>query len=174
MFAFPRAARAQVFTFSADLRAKNTMLFILITEHQLATLLWSSQHRGVPAHLLECEQFVAFEGQEWFCAKDFRSSLKSWCPHHQKFSISAKRSGGSIFCLISANCLSSQRAKRVGPKGLRAESARAVTGRLCPHSGEREDFLMGQLNFFQKTTVTPERKVEKLFPIWEINRHAEG
>ena len=24
---------------------------------------------------------------------------------------------------------------RVGPKGLRAESARAVTGRRCPHSG---------------------------------------
>ena len=31
--------------------------------------------------------------------------------------------------------LSSPRAKRVGPKGLRAESARAVTGRRCPHSG---------------------------------------
>ena len=26
-------------------------------------------------------------------------------------------------------------------KGLRAESARAVTGRRCPHSGEGEDFL---------------------------------
>ena len=25
-----------------------------------------------------------------------------------------------------------------GPKGLRAESARAVTGRQCPHSGEGE------------------------------------
>ena len=33
--------------------------------------------RGLPAHLLGYEQFVAFEGQEWFCAKDFRSSLKS-------------------------------------------------------------------------------------------------
>ena len=31
--------------------------------------------------------------------------------------------------------LSSPRAKRAGPKGLRAESARAVTGRRCPHSG---------------------------------------
>ena len=30
---------------------------------------------------------------------------------------------------------SSPRAKRAGPKGLRAESARAVTGRRCPHSG---------------------------------------
>ena len=55
-----------------------------------------------------------------------------------------------------------------------AESARAVTGRRCPHSGEGEDFLMGQLNFFTKTAVTPERKVEKLIPRWEINRHAKG
>ena len=46
------------------------------------------------------------------------------------------------------------------PKGLRAESARAVTGRRCPYSGEGEDFLMGQLNFFTKTAVTPERKVK--------------
>ena len=38
----------------------------------------------------------------------------------------------------------------------RAESARAVTGRRCPHSEEGEDFLMGQLNFFTKTAVTPE------------------
>ena len=70
--------------------------------------------------------------------------------------------------------LSSPLAKRAGPKGLRAESARAVTGRQCPHSGEGEDFLMGQLNFFTKTAVTPERKVEKSIPRWEINRHAEG
>ena len=55
--------------------------------------------------------------------------------------------------------------------GLRAG---AVTGRRCPHSEEGEDFLMGQLNFFTKTAVTPERKVEKSIPRWEINRHAEG
>ena len=60
--------------------------------------------------------------------------------------------------------LSSPHAKRAGPKGLRAESARAVTGRRCPHSGEGEDFLTGQLNFFTETAVTPERKVEKSFP----------
>ena len=59
-------------------------------------------------------------------------------------------------------------------KGLRAESARAVTSRRCPHSGEGEDFLMGQLSLFTKTAVTPERKVKKLIPRWEINRHAEG
>ena len=70
--------------------------------------------------------------------------------------------------------LSSPHAKRAGPKGLRAESARAFSGRRCPHSGRGEDFLTGQLNFFTETAVTPERKVEKSFPRWEINRHAEG
>ena len=60
------------------------------------------------------------------------------------------------------------------PKGLRAESARAVTGRRCPHSGEGEDFLRGQPDFFTETAVTPERKVEKSLPRWEINRHVEG
>ena len=30
---------------------------------------------------------------------------------------------------------------------LRAESARAVTGRQCPHSGRGEDFLTGQPDF---------------------------
>ena len=58
--------------------------------------------------------------------------------------------------------------------GPRAESAGAVTGRRCPHSGEGEDFLMGQLNFFTKTAVTPERKAEKSIPRWDINCHAEG
>ena len=70
--------------------------------------------------------------------------------------------------------LSSTRAKRVGPKGLRAESATAFTGRLCPHSGKGADFLSRQPNFFTETALTPERKVEKLFPRSEINRHAEG
>ena len=57
---------------------------------------------------------------------------------------------------------------------LRAESARAVTGRRCPHSGRGEDFLSRQPDFFTETAVTPERKVEKSFPRWEINRHVEG
>ena len=30
--------------------------------------------------------------------------------------------------------------KRAGPKGVRAESARAVTGRRCPHSGKGKTF----------------------------------
>ena len=58
--------------------------------------------------------------------------------------------------------------------GLHAESARAFTGRRNSHSGRGEDFLTGQLNFFTETVVTPERKVEKSFPRWEINCHAEG
>ena len=70
--------------------------------------------------------------------------------------------------------LSSPRAKSVGPKGLRAGSARAVTGRQCLHSGKGEDFLTGQPDFFTETAVTPERKVEKWFPRSEINCHAEG
>ena len=57
---------------------------------------------------------------------------------------------------------------------LRAESARAVTGRQCPHSGRGEDFLSRQPDFFTETAVTPDRKVEKSFPRWEINRHVKG
>ena len=56
----------------------------------------------------------------------------------------------------------------------RAESARAFTGRRNSHSGRGKDFLTGQPDFFTETAVTPERKVEKWFPRWEINRHAEG
>ena len=56
----------------------------------------------------------------------------------------------------------------------RAESARAFTGRWCPHSGRGEDFLTGQPDFFTETAVTPERKVEKSFPRWEINRRVES
>ena len=56
----------------------------------------------------------------------------------------------------------------------RAESARAFTGRRNSYSGRGEDFLSRQPNFFTETAVTPERKVEKWFPKWEINRHAEG
>ena len=63
--------------------------------------------------------------------------------------------------------LSSPHAKRAGPKGLRAESARAVTGRRCPHSGKGEDFLTGQLNFFTETAVTSEQKVD----FWTKNRN---
>jgi len=53
-------------------------------------------------------------------------------------------------------------------------SLMSYTARARAHSGEGEDFLMGQLIFFTKTALTPERKVEKSIPRWEINRHAEG
>ena len=59
-------------------------------------------------------------------------------------------------------------------KPARAESARAFTGRRCPHSGKGEDFLTGKPDFFTETAVTPKRKVEKSFPRWEFSRHAEG
>ena len=43
-----------------------------------------------------------------------------------------------------------------------------------PTGGRGEDFLSRQPDFFTETAVTPERKVEKSFPRWEINRHVEG
>ena len=49
--------------------------------------------------------------------------------------------------------------KRAGPKGPCAESARAVTGRRCPHSGVGEDFLGHRPSPLTKTGVTRERKV---------------
>ena len=63
---------------------------------------------------------------------------------------------------------------KTSSKGLRAESARAFTGRRCPHSGKGEDFLSRQPDFFTETAVTLERKVEKSFPRWEMNGHSEG
>ena len=59
-------------------------------------------------------------------------------------------------------------------KGLRAESARAFTGRRNSYSGRGEGFLSRKPNFFTETAVTPEQKVEKLFPRLDINRHAKG
>ena len=59
-------------------------------------------------------------------------------------------------------------------QGLRAESARAVTGRRRSHTGEGEDFLSRQPDFFTETAVTPERKVEKSIPRWEMNGLSEG
>ena len=43
-----------------------------------------------------------------------------------------------------------------------------------PTGGRGGDFLSRQPDFFTETAVTPERKVEKSFPRWEINRHVEG
>ena len=71
--------------------------------------------------------------------------------------------------VVLGGTLSGPRAKRAGPV-----TGRAVTGRQCPHSGKGEDFLTGQPDFFTETAVTPEQKVEKSFPRWEINHHAKG
>ena len=43
-----------------------------------------------------------------------------------------------------------------------------------PTGGRGEDFLSRRPDFFTETAVTSERKVEKSFPRWEINRHIEG
>ena len=42
-----------------------------------------------------------------------------------------------------------------------AESARAVTGRRCPHSGVGEDFLARRTGPLTKTGVTRKQKVSK-------------
>ena len=58
------------------------------------------------------------------------------------------------------------------------QPAREALGLLLadgtPTGGRGEDFLSRQPDFFTETAVTPERKVEKSFPRWEINRHVEG
>ena len=61
--------------------------------------------------------------------------------------------------------------KLMAPYQARAQSARAFTGRRNSHSGRGEDFLRGKPIFFTETAVTPDQKVEKSFPRWEINRH---
>ena len=45
----------------------------------------------------------------------------------------------------------------------------AGTAGLVRQSGEA-----GHMEGLEESAVTPERKVEKWFPRWEINRHAEG
>ena len=76
--------------------------------------------------------------------------------------------------LTATQCqLSSPRAKRAGPKGLRAESARAVTGRQCPHSGVGEDFLARWPVFFMKRAVSRKPKVKKLIRRCQIDCLAE-
>ena len=69
----------------------------------------------------------------------------------------------NICCIIPYSNRYEETPYLSSPKGLRAESARAVTGRRCPHSGKGEAFLTGQPDFFTETAVTPERKVEKSF-----------
>ena len=56
----------------------------------------------------------------------------------------------------------------------RAESARAVTGRRCPHSGEGEEFLPRQMVPLTKTVVTQKRNAKKSVRRCQNDRNAEG
>ena len=64
------------------------------------------------------------------------------------------------------------RARSARARALRALGLLLADG--TPTGGRGEDFLTGQPDFFTETAVTPERKGEKWFPRWEINRHAKG
>ena len=50
------------------------------------------------------------------------------------------------------------------PKGLRDESARAVTGRRRPHSGEGEDFLTGRPDFFYENCCNSGMESQNIDP----------
>ena len=60
----------------------------------------------------------------------------------------------------------------IQPAALRALGLLLADG--TPTGGRGEDFLSRQPDFFPETAVTPDRRVEKSFPRWEINRHVEG
>ena len=74
---------------------------------------------------------------------------------------------------IDLSLLSSPRAKHAGPKGLHAESARAVTGRQCPHSGEGEDF---DQNLGHMAKIGPNEKVVApgILVICNVDRNREN
>ena len=61
-----------------------------------------------------------------------------------------------------SNLLSSAHARSAGPKGLRAESARAFTGRWNSRSGRGEDFLSRQPNFFYGNSCNSRTKSRKI------------
>ena len=57
----------------------------------------------------------------------------------------------------------------------RAESASAVTGRLCPHSGEGKDFLTHQPGFFfYKNGCSSGTESRKWLLRWEMNDLSKG
>ena len=57
----------------------------------------------------------------------------------------------------------------------RAESASAVTGRRCPHSGEGEDFLTHQPGFFfYKNGCSSGTESRKWLLRWEMNDLSKG
>ena len=77
-------------------------------------------------------------------------------------------------CCLQVKMRSVLTSSFVSLKWFSSPHARAVTGRRCPHSGEGENFLSHQPDFFTKTAVSRERKVEKLIPRWEMNGLSEG
>ena len=56
----------------------------------------------------------------------------------------------------------------------RAERARAVTGRQCPHSGVGQDFLLRRRVPLTETAVTRKQKVEKSIRRCQSDRLREG
>ena len=83
-----------------------------------------------------------------------------WCPV------------GGLAGGCGAGCISQDTYLLYPARALRALGLLLADG--TPTGGRGEDFLNRQPNFFTETAVTPERKVEKSFPRWENNRHAEG
>ena len=117
-------------------------------------------------------QVAVFPLAENICrSQDWKKSLN----HGSQFSSTAETEAFKSFTILVKLQLGFGLAQGdIQFSSPRAESARAFTGRRNSHSGRGEDFLTGQPDFFTETAVTPERKVEKWFPRWEINRHAEG
>ena len=76
-------------------------------------------------------------------------SLRSWW-HERRVKGCNLKIGCSDFFVFSFNL-------KLSSPG--AESARAVTGRRCSHSGVGEDFLVRQPGPLTKTGVTRKRKV---------------
>merc|ERR1711873_329874 len=77
-----------------------------------------------------------------------------------------------VWWLWRAGCISQDTYLCYPARALRALGLLLADG--TPTGGRGEDFLTGQPDFFTETAVTLERKVEKSFPRWEINRHGEG
>ena len=89
----------------------------------------------------------------WPITKQHSESANQWRPRSQIFLIKPARLRARRACALRALGL------------LLADGTPTVGG---------GKILTGQLNFFTETALTPEWKVEKSFPMWEINRHAEG
>ena len=101
------------------------------------------------------------EGQSKKRRKIFGGWLKpESCPSGLAIATFAVKTGQ----IQNISYLSSPRAKRAGPKGLRAESAGAFTGRRNSHSGRGEDFLSRQPNFFYGNSCNFGTESRKIVP----------